>query len=100
MAEHITVTREDSRHRYEVRLDGELAGFADAYVDGDEAGGSGVVVVPHTEVDPAFGGQGVGSALVKGLLEDVRARGLVVRPLCSFVAAYLDKHPEYADLRA
>lgn len=98
MAEEISVTRNDSLHRYEVRVDGELAGFADAHLEGDGAGG-GVVVVPHTEVDPAFGGRGLGSALVRGLLEDVRERGLRVRPLCSFVAAYLDKHPEHADLR-
>ncbi|WP_409485640.1 GNAT family N-acetyltransferase [Arsenicicoccus dermatophilus] len=94
MAEDTVVTRNDHLHRYEVRRDGELAGFADAHLDGE------VLVVPHTEVDPAFGGMGLGSALVRGMLDDVRERGLRVEPACSFVASWLDKHPEYADLRA
>ncbi|AKT52319.1 GNAT family N-acetyltransferase [Arsenicicoccus sp. oral taxon 190] len=92
MAEQTTVTRNDDLHRYEIRHDGELAGFADVRLEGD------VLVVPHTEIDPAFGGQGLGSELVRGLLDDIRARGLRVEPACSFVASYLDKHQEYADL--
>lgn len=95
MAEQTSVTHDDDRHRYEIRVDGELAGFADVRRDGD------VLVVPHTEIDPAFGGRGLGSALVRGLLDDAKARGLRVDPVCPFVASYLDRHPqEYADLRA
>jgi predicted GNAT family acetyltransferase len=54
----------------------------------------------HTEIEPAFEGEGFGSALVSGALDDVRARGKRVRPLCPFVAAYVKRHPEYADLVA
>jgi uncharacterized protein len=51
-------------------------------------------------VDPHFEGKGVGAALVQGVLDDVRARGLKVRPCCPFVAAYIRRHPEYEDLVA
>jgi predicted GNAT family acetyltransferase len=44
------------------------------------------------------GGHGHGSTLVRAALDDVRARGLSVIPLCPFVKAYIEKHPEYADL--
>ena len=56
------------------------------------------LVFHHTEIDPAFDGQGLGSKLVAGALDDVRARGLVVVPLCPFVRRYIAQHPEYADL--
>jgi uncharacterized protein len=58
----------------------------------------GVVVLIHTEVDEAVEGTGVGSQLVRGALDDLRDRGLRLVPLCPFVAAYLRRHPEYADL--
>jgi predicted GNAT family acetyltransferase len=58
----------------------------------------GVVVLVHTEVDEAVEGTGVGSQLVRGALDDLRARDLRLVPLCRFVAAYLRRHPEYADL--
>lgn len=52
----------------------------------------------HTDVDPAFEGRGLGSRLIGGALADIRARGLLFVPLCPFVAAYVRRHPEYADL--
>lgn len=58
----------------------------------------GVVVLIHTDVDPAFEGQGLGSRLVAGALADLRSRGLKLVPLCPFVAAYLRRHPEHQDL--
>jgi predicted GNAT family acetyltransferase len=58
----------------------------------------GLVVLVHTDVVPAAEGAGVGSALVAGALDDVRSRGLRVVPVCPFVAAYIRRHPEYADL--
>jgi predicted GNAT family acetyltransferase len=58
----------------------------------------GIVVLVHTEVAPAAEGTGVGSRLVAGALDDIRARGLRVVPRCPFVAAYIRRHSEYADL--
>ena len=52
----------------------------------------------HTEVPPELGGQGVGSKLVKGALDQVRAQGLKAIAQCPFVKAYIDKHVEYQDL--
>jgi predicted GNAT family acetyltransferase len=60
----------------------------------------GRVVLLHTEVVPYAEGGGVGSRLVAGALDDIRVRGLRVVPLCPFVAAYIQRHPEYADLVA
>ncbi|MFE9748679.1 GNAT family N-acetyltransferase [Saccharothrix saharensis] len=74
--------------RYEVRLDGELGGFAE-YTAAD-----GVVTFTHTEV--AVEGKGLGSRLVRHALEDVRAKGLTVVARCPFVRGYLEKHPELA----
>ncbi len=52
----------------------------------------------HTEVPKELGGKGIGSALARGLLDIARAQGLKVVPKCPFVAGYIGKHPEYADL--
>ena len=80
------------RSRYEVTVDGALAGHADYHDNGE------VRVFVHTEVDDAYEGQGVGSALAKGALEDVRASGRTLVPRCPFIAAYIERHPEYAGL--
>jgi hypothetical protein len=80
------------RARYEVRLDGDLAGFAE-YRDVD-----GARVFTHTEIFDAFEGKGVGSALAQGALEAVRGGGGRLVALCPFVASYIERHPEYADL--
>jgi uncharacterized protein len=58
----------------------------------------GTVVLIHTDVDPAYEGQGLGSRLVAGAIADVRSRGLKLVPLCPFVARYLRRHPEHQDL--
>ncbi len=79
--------------RYEARLDGELAGFAQYRVEG------GRLTLFHTEVRPAFEGQGIGSALAASALEGVRSRGLELVPRCSFIASYVQHHPDlYLDL--
>lgn len=54
----------------------------------------------HTEVDRSLKGEGVGSRLVTFALDDIRARGLSIRVTCSFVGAFLERHPEYSDLVA
>lgn len=81
-----------SASRYEVTVDGTRAGFAAYRRKGD------ALVFTHTEIDDAFEGQGVGSALARAALDDVRARGLSVVPQCPFIRAWIDRHPDYADL--
>ncbi|WP_448070689.1 GNAT family N-acetyltransferase [Georgenia yuyongxinii] len=89
----INVTDAPEQGRYEAFVDGELAGFTEYVADGDR------LVFPHTVVDPAFAGRGVGSALVRGALDDVRARGLRAVPVCSFVRSWLARHEdEYGDI--
>lgn len=58
------------------------------------------VAFTHTEVPAPLEGRGIGSALVKGALADVRRAGLKVVAQCSFVAAYIERHPEERDLLA
>ncbi|NUU23618.1 MAG: N-acetyltransferase [Streptomycetaceae bacterium] len=70
----------------------ELAGFAEYFLHGDE------IAFIHTEVDPAFEGQGLGSQLARGALDAARERGLGVLPYCPFIRAWIRKHPEYTDL--
>jgi len=59
-----------------------------------------VITLTHTEVPPQARGHGVASRLVQGALEMVRTLGLKVVARCSFVHAYLAKHPEFHDLMA
>jgi predicted GNAT family acetyltransferase len=89
----VVVTDVPAEGRFEARTpDGELLGLAAYVVD------AGRVVFTHTEVEPAAEGQGVGSALVRGALDDVRASGRRVVALCPFVKAYVARHAEYQDL--
>jgi predicted GNAT family acetyltransferase len=78
--------------RYELVDDGQLVGEILYRRD------PGRVVLVHTEVSPALEGQGLASRLVAGALDDIRARGLRVVPICPFVRSYLRRHPEYEDL--
>jgi len=86
------VTDSPERTRYEIVVDGTLAGFAQ-YRDMD-----GTRVFTHTEVFPDHGGKGLGTILVKAALEDVRTRGLSLVGLCPFVDRYVRDHPGYEDL--
>ena len=88
----VEVSDNVKEQRYEATLDGELAGFT-AY-----RRHPGVITFVHTEVDGAFEGRGVASTLVSEALADARRRGLDVLPVCPFVNAYIEKHPEYLDL--
>jgi predicted GNAT family acetyltransferase len=88
------VAHDASRSRYELRLGDELVGFI-TYEPQTDA-----VALIHTEVDPSVQGRGLGTRLVSGALDDIRARGLSVVPICPFVVSYLRRHPEYADLAA
>jgi len=79
-------------HRFELDADGHVA-FSN-YKRGD-----GLLTILHTEVPKALEGRGIGSSLIRGALEAARAEGLKVKPVCPFAKAYVDRHPEYADLR-
>jgi uncharacterized protein len=80
--------------RYELTVDGERAGFV-TYRQAP-----GVIAFLHAEVDPARERRGLGSQLVRAALDDARARGLAVRPVCPFVQWFMETHEEYQDLRA
>lgn len=86
------VRNNPDEHRYEVRVDGQLAGFAQ-YRDRP-----GLLAFIHTEVDPAFEGKGIGSALAKAALDDARAQAVAVLPFCPFINEYIRRHPQYTDL--
>jgi predicted GNAT family acetyltransferase len=58
------------------------------------------IVLTHTEVPEAMSGQGVGSKLVSGVLDVLRAEGAMVVPHCEFVAAFIERHPGYRSLIA
>jgi predicted GNAT family acetyltransferase len=87
-----TVQRNDDNHRYEATLDATVAGF----VQFRERAGR--VILVHTETEPQFEGRGVGSALARAALDDVRARGLKAVIECPFITSYVARHPEYQDL--
>lgn len=78
--------------RYEIHVDGELAGFI------QYRSRPGLLAFIHTEIDDAFEGQGLGGRLVASALDDARTQGLAVLPFCPFVNDYVHRHPEYVDL--
>jgi|HubBroStandDraft_6_1064221.scaffolds.fasta_scaffold2427221_1 predicted GNAT family acetyltransferase len=88
----VRVVDNPDRNRYEAYVQDSLAGFVTYRTR------PGVVTLVHTEVDRAFEGHGVGGRLAAGALEDARARGVQVEPLCPFIVTYLRRHPEFADL--
>ena len=88
----IDVRHDPDRHRYELLVDGKVAGLAAYRERGD------VVIVTHSEVDPALRGQGLGNELAGRTLDQLRERGAKVVPACPFFAAYVGEHPEYDDI--
>jgi predicted GNAT family acetyltransferase len=80
------------QRRFELRSGGELVGFLVYRLHPD------AITLVHTEVFPEHGGQGHAATLARTALDEVRSRGLKVVPLCPYVASYVRKHPEYADL--
>lgn len=79
------------RHRFELKFDGHTAFSMYNRADG-------VITFRHTEVPIELRGHGAGSKLVRGALDIVRGEALKVRPLCPFVKAFIDAHPDYADM--
>ncbi|WP_255440417.1 GNAT family N-acetyltransferase [Caenimonas sedimenti] len=82
------------QHRFELKKAGEVAAYAEYNVLKN------ALLFTHTEVLPAYEGQGLGSKLAKFALEEVRKRGVHAIPQCQFIAGYIRKHPEYLDLVA
>jgi hypothetical protein len=89
-----TVRDNPVQTRYEIRDGERLLGHADYDRSGD------TTVFIHTEVDPDAGEDGLGSTLVRGALDDVRAKGGSVVARCSFVRGWIERHPDYTDLVA
>lgn len=89
----LEVRNNEAESRYELIKDDQRIGLIDYHI------GDGVITMPHTEVDPSQEGNGYGTLLVRGALEDVRRiGGLRVNPVCPFIASYLRHHPEFSDL--
>jgi predicted GNAT family acetyltransferase len=86
----VEVTDAPEQSRYEARIDGELAGYAEYRREG------GVITFSRTEVESE--GDGVGSALARHSLDAARAAGEQVVPVCPFYAGWIERHPEYGDL--
>ena len=91
-ADDVTVRDDPDRHRFVATLDGEDVGFLVYH----RAQGRHLLV--HTEVDDAYEGQGVGSALVRGALDHLREAGASMVPLCPYVRSWLSRHEDYQPL--
>ena len=92
-APELAVKHNPQAGRFEVEREGNLAVLEYLLQEGK-------IVFIHTGVPSALEGQGIGSRLARAGLDHARAQGLKVVPLCSFIAAYIQKHPEYQDLLA
>lgn len=91
-AETIEVTDNPEAERYEVHVDGKLAGFAEYRREPDR------ITFTHTEVDSAYGGRGLAGRLAQFSLDEAREAGLEVLPYCPFYRGWIQKHPAYRDL--
>jgi predicted GNAT family acetyltransferase len=89
----MTVRDNPSENRFELTVEGQTA-IAAYCREGDR------IVFTHTIVPRELEGQGIGTRLIEGALAQVRGEGLTVVPQCAFVAAYLRKHPEAAEIAA
>ncbi|CRK57576.1 FIG01001132: hypothetical protein [Alloactinosynnema sp. L-07] len=83
---------QNSPGRYEVSVGGEVAGYTQ-YVDRDHQR-----IFFHTEIDDRFSGRGLAGKLIAGALTDTRAADRRIVPICPFVAAYLKRHDDFADI--
>jgi predicted GNAT family acetyltransferase len=90
----LDITDVPDRRRYEARVAGELAGWVDYGRVRTR------LVAIHTEVVPAFGGRGIGTALVRRVIADARAGGFTITPRCPLFGAHFARHPEDADVLA
>jgi hypothetical protein len=88
------VTDNPAASRYELHVGSELAGFVAYQLRKHDT----VISLLHTEVEPAFQGAHLATHLARYTLDDARERGLSVLPFCPYIASWIKKHPDYADL--
>ncbi len=88
----IEVRDAPARRRFEIVVDGDVAGFALYREHGDR------IAFTHTEVSDRYEGRGLAARLVASALDEVRARSKSVLPYCPYVRRYISRHPEYVDL--
>jgi predicted GNAT family acetyltransferase len=86
------VTDNPAASRYEMHVDGELAGLITYRLN------DATISLLHTEIEPAFQGAHLAGHLARFALDDARQRGLAVLPFCPYVASWIRKHLDYADL--
>jgi hypothetical protein len=78
--------------RFELVVDGEVAGFAEYRRTKSS------VAFTHTVIEPAYEGRGLGSVLARNALDATREAGFAVLPFCPFIRGYIQRHPAYLDL--
>jgi predicted GNAT family acetyltransferase len=89
----VEVRDNPAQQQFEAYVDGKPAGFSQYELE------DGAITIMHTEVDDAYEGHGVGSALVRRMLDRIRADGeLEIVVICPFVNAWLRRHPDYQEL--
>lgn len=87
-----TVVDNPTDERFEIRVDGQVAGYA-AYERSDKQ-----IAFTHTKIEDEYEGKGLASVLVRRALDAAREEGRGVLPYCPFVKGWIQKHPEYTDL--
>jgi predicted GNAT family acetyltransferase len=88
----LQVADNPDKARFEIRADGELAGFVQYQLGDNE------IAFTHTQTDDRFRGHGLGGRLAQAALDEARDRHLAVLPYCPFVKSWITGHREYADL--
>jgi len=88
------VHHDPDENHFELLLDGHRVGLVDYRPAGES------VILAHTEVDEGHEGEGLAGVLVKASLEGIRDMGKTVIPTCPFAAAWIKRHPEWAELVA
>ncbi len=89
--EKLEVIHNPTENRFETWIDGYLSKL-DYIQDGKN------FVITHVGVHPEFRGQGVAGKIVQVGLEYAKENSLRVVPMCPYAAAYIRRHPEYAEL--
>ena len=85
----LEIVNNEAEKRWEARLDGEVAGYAEYRRNANR------VVFTHTVVEPQFEGRGIGSGLAKTALDAAVAASQRIVPYCPFITSYLRRHHEY-----